>query len=85
LEEFLRLKIENSQIVSQPYNQAQQAIERHQEIVATRKWQREKVIMTELMLKAYYDKLYDLATYNRQKQLQAAQAEQGRIIDIEVK
>jgi len=41
--------------------------------------------MTELMLKAYYDKLYDLATYNRQKQLQAAQAEQGRIIDIEVK
>ncbi len=85
MEEFLRLKIENSQIVSQPYNQAQQAIERHQEIVATRKWQREKVIMTELMLKAYYDKLYDLATYNRQKQLQAAQAEQGRIIDIEVK
>ena len=79
------MKIENSQIVSQPYNQAQQAIERHQEIVATRKWQREKVIMTELMLKAYYDKLYDLAIYNRQKQLQAAQAEQGRIIDIEVK
>ena len=80
------MKIENSQIVSQPYNfQAQQAIEKHQEIVATRKRQREKVIMTELMLKAYYDKLYELATYNRQKQLQAAQAQQGRIIDIEVR
>ena len=41
--------------------------------------------MTELMLKAYYDKLYELATYNRQKQLHAAQAQQGRIIDIEVR
>ncbi len=80
------MKIENLQLVSQPYNfQAQQAIERHQEIVATRKRQREKVILDELMLKAYYDKLYELATYNRQKQLEAARAEQGKIIDIEVK
>ena len=37
------------------------------------------------MLQKYYEKLDALALYNRQKQLERAQAEQGRFVDIEVK
>ncbi len=44
----------------------------------------EKVLLDKLMLEAYYEKLDRLETYNRQAQLLKAQAEQGRILDIEV-
>ena len=44
-----------------------------------------KIILTDLMLQKYYERLNELALYNRQKQLEKAQAEQGRIIDIEVR
>ena len=44
-----------------------------------------KIILSELMLQKYYERLDALALYNRQKQLERAQAEQGRFVDIEVK
>tara|TARA_Y200000002_G_C22590655_1_gene625052 strand:+ start:853 stop:1125 length:273 start_codon:yes stop_codon:yes gene_type:complete len=44
-----------------------------------------KVILDKLMLEAYYARLDALSIYTRNAQLQAAQAEQGKIIDIEVR
>ena len=43
-----------------------------------------KIVLTELMLEMYYKRLEQLETYNRQKQLEYAQAEQGKFLDIEV-
>lgn len=44
-----------------------------------------KVILDKLMLEAYYARLDALSIYTRNAQLQAAQAEQGKIIDIEIR
>ena len=44
----------------------------------------ERIILDKLMLQAYYERLDRLATYNAQAQLVSAQAEQGRVLDIEV-
>ena len=44
-----------------------------------------KITLDKLMLEAYWQKLDRLETYNRQKQLEQASAEQGRFLDIEVK
>ena len=44
-----------------------------------------KVMIDKMMLKLYYERLDRLATYNRHKQLERAQIEQGRLIDIEIK
>ena len=46
--------------------------------------QNKKIVLTELMLEMYYKRLEQLVTYNRQKQLEYAQAQQGRFLDIEV-
>ena len=44
-----------------------------------------KIILSELMLQKYYERLDALALYNKQKQLERAQAEQGRFVDIEIR
>mgnify|MGYP006238681021 CR=1 FL=1 len=44
----------------------------------------EKIVLDKLMLEAYWAKLEQLATYNQQAQLKKAQADLGKIIDIEV-
>ena len=44
-----------------------------------------KVTLDKLMLEAYYAKLDALSIYKRNAQLQAAQAEQGKLLDIEIK
>ncbi|MBR19868.1 MAG: hypothetical protein CMA64_06945 [Euryarchaeota archaeon] len=49
------------------------------------KHQNKKIQITELMLKAYWDNLDRFSLYNKQSQLERAQAEQGRFLDIEVK
>ena len=46
--------------------------------------QNKKIVLTELMLEMYYKRLEQLVTYNRQKQLEYAQAQQGKFLDIEV-
>ena len=38
-----------------------------------------------MLLKAYYANLERFETYNQQRQIQHAQAEQGKFLDIEVK
>ena len=45
--------------------------------------QNKKIVLTELMLEMYYKQLERLVTYNRQKQLEYAQAQQGRFLDIQ--
>ena len=42
-------------------------------------------IRDRLMLEAYYARLDALSIYTRNAQLQAAQAEQGKLLDIEVR
>lgn len=44
-----------------------------------------KVTLDKLMLEAYYARLDALSIYTRKAELQSAQAEQGKIIDIEIK
>ena len=44
-----------------------------------------KVVLDKLMLEAYYARLDVLSIYTRNAQLQAAQAEQGKLLDIEVR
>jgi len=44
-----------------------------------------KVMIDKLMLKLYYERLDRLSIYNKNKQLERAQVEQGRLIDIEIK
>ena len=43
-----------------------------------------KIILDKQLLEAYFEKLDRLATYNAQAQLERAQADMGKIIDIEV-
>ena len=44
-----------------------------------------KVVLDKLMLEAYYARLDALSIYTRNAQLQAAQAQQGTQVDIEIK
>ena len=44
-----------------------------------------RIQLTQLMLEKYWEKIALLNTYNRQSQIQQAQAEQGQFLDIEVK
>lgn len=44
-----------------------------------------RIQLTELMLQKYWEKIAMLNTYNRQRQIQQAQADQGQFLDIEVK
>ena len=44
-----------------------------------------KINLDKRMLEAYYAVLDRLQTYNQQKQLERANAEQGKFLDIEVK
>lgn len=44
-----------------------------------------KVTLDKLMLEAYYARLDALSIYTRNAQLQAAQAEQGKFVDIEIR
>ena len=67
------------------YQQEQQRIERNREAKRIEEHTNKKIVLTDLMLQKYYEKLNELALYTRQKQLEKAQAEQGRIIDLEVK
>ena len=67
------------------YQQEQQRIEKQLEAKRLEEFNNKKIILSELMLQKYYERLDALALYNRQKQLERAQAEQGRFVDIEVK
>ena len=44
-----------------------------------------KDLLDKLMLDAYYARLDALALYTRNAKLQAAQADQGKLLDIEIK
>ena len=44
-----------------------------------------KVVLDKLMLEEYYARLDALSIYTRNAQLQAAQAEQGKLLDLEIK
>lgn len=67
------------------YQQEQIRIEKNREAKRIEEHTTKKIVLTDLMLQKYYEKLNELATYNRQKQLEKAQAEQGRFVDIEVR
>ena len=67
------------------YQQEQQRIEKNREAKRVEDYTTKKIEITDLMLQKYYEKLNELSLYTRQKQLEKAQAEQGRIIDIEVR
>tara|TARA_B100000085_G_scaffold283046_1_gene312842 strand:+ start:1736 stop:1936 length:201 start_codon:yes stop_codon:yes gene_type:complete len=57
----------------------------HQDQKRIQEHNNKKVLLDKLMLEAYYEKLDRYALYTRNRELQSAQAEQGRILDIEIK
>ena len=67
------------------YQQEQQRIERNREAKSIEEYTNKKIVLTDLMLQNYDERLHELALYNRQKQLEKAQAEQGRFVDIEIR
>ena len=67
------------------YQQEQQRIERNREAKRIEEHTNKKIVLTDLMLQKYYERLNELALYNRQKQLEKAQAEQGQFVDIQVR
>lgn len=67
------------------YQQEQERLERNREAKRIEEHTNKKIVLTDLMLQKYYERLNELALYNRQKQLEKAQAEQGRFVDIEIR
>lgn len=67
------------------YQQEQERIERNREAKRIEEHTNKKIVLTDLMLQKYYERLNELALYNRQKQLEKAQAEQGQFVDIQVR
>lgn len=67
------------------YQQEQERLERNREAKRIEEHTNKKIVLTDLMLQKYYERLNELALYNRQKQLEKAQAEQGQFVDIQVR
>ena len=61
--------------IEEHYNAKKQIVERD----------REKRTLDKLLLEAYYAKLDQYAIYTRNSQLQRMEADQGKILDIEIK
>ena len=61
--------------IEEHYNAKKQIVERD----------REKRTLDKLMLEAYYATLEQYAIYTRNSQLQRMEADQGKILDIEIK
>ena len=67
------------------HQQEQQRIEKQREAKRLEEFNNKKIVLSELMLQKYYERLDALALYNKQKTLERAQAEQGRFVDIEIR
>ena len=66
--------IEQHRLQREHYEQKQQIQEFHNK----------KIELNKRVLEAYFEKLDRIAIYNKERQLQSAQAEQGRFLDIKV-
>jgi len=74
-----------SNIVAEKRMQQQRLEDFHYEQKRIQEHNNKKVILDKLMLEAYYARLEALSIYTRNAQLQAAQAEQGKLLDIEIR
>ena len=74
-----------SNIVAEKRMQQQRLENFHYEQKRIQEHNNKKVILDKLMLEAYYARLDALSIYTRNAQLQAAQAEQGKLLDIEIR
>ena len=77
--------ISNNTKINDTYIVERKRQDRFNEQKRVKEHNNKKVMIDKLMLKLYYERLDRLATYNKNKQLERAQVEQGRLIDIEVK
>ena len=77
--------ISNNTKINDPYIVERKRQEKLDEQKRVEEHNNKKVMIDKMMLKLYYERLDRLATYNRHKQLERAQVEQGRLIDIEIK
>ena len=77
--------ISNNTKINDPYIVERKRQERFDEQKRIEEHNNKKVMIDKMKLKLYYERLDRLATYNRHKQLERAQIEQGRLIDIEIK
>jgi len=57
----------------------------HQDKKRIQEHNNKKILLDKFVLEAYYEKLDRYALYTRNKELQSAQAEQGKFLDIEVR
>ena len=77
--------ISNNTKINDPYIVERKRQERFNEQKRVEEHNNKKVMIDKMMLKLYYERLDRLATYNKHKQMERAQVEQGRLIDIEIK
>ena len=77
--------IQNQQYVAQKRLEQERLDEHYANKKRIEDHHNKKITLDKLMLEAYWQKLDRLETYNRQKQLEQANAEQGKFLDIEVK
>tara|TARA_B100001057_G_scaffold376964_1_gene382173 strand:- start:916 stop:1173 length:258 start_codon:yes stop_codon:yes gene_type:complete len=83
--EIVNQSMLQSNIVAEKRMQQQRLENFHYEQKRIQEHNNKKVLLDKLMLEAYYARLDALSIYTRNAQLQAAQADQGKIIDIEIK
>tara|TARA_B100000123_G_scaffold162669_1_gene120467 strand:- start:30 stop:302 length:273 start_codon:yes stop_codon:yes gene_type:complete len=77
--------IQNAQYVAQKRLQQERLEEHYANKNRIQEHHNKKINLDKRMLEAYYAVLDRLQTYNQQKQLERAKAEQGKFLDIEVK
>ena len=77
--------ISNNTKINDPYIVERKRQARFNEQKRVEEHNNKKVMIDKMMLKLYYERLDRLATYNKHKQMERAQVEQGRLIDIEIK
>ena len=83
--EIVNQSMLQSNIVAEKRMQQQRLEDFHYEQKRIQEHNNKKVTLDKLMLEAYYAKLDALSIYTHNAQLQAAQAEQGKLLDIEIK
>ena len=83
--EIVNQSMLQSNIVAEKRMQQKRLEDFHYEQKRIKEHNNKKVLLDKLMLEAYYARLDALALYTRNAKLQAAQADQGKLLDIEIK
>lgn len=83
--EIVKQSLSQSSIVAEKRMQQQRLEKFYYDKKRIQEHNNKKVQLDKSLLEAYYARLDALALYTRNAKLQAAQADQGKLLDIEIK